>query len=191
MKKILIMLILASMLLASACNNRTIVAPPPGAENEDVDNSKNDAIKDNGEDEENKEDEPIMAPDFELKDMEDNLVKLSDFRGKKVMINFWATWCGYCVKEMPDLMKLQEEYGDDLVILYVNVAETKSKIEEFVEEHSLTGTIVRDEDGKISATYGVSAYPTTYAINEKGEVVTGYRGFMEYNMMEIMYNMIK
>ncbi len=132
-----------------------------------------------------------MAPDFELKDMEGNTVKLSDFLGKKVMLNFWATWCKFCVQEMPDLMKLQEAHKDDLVILYVNVGESKDKVQKFIDEHKLTGTVLLDEKMEVASMYGVDAYPTTFAINEKGEMITSWKGMMDSNLMEQMYNVIK
>lgn len=180
MKKIFIMLLLIAMMLSSACakDKAEISKEVEGATN-DASNTAND----------NKE--KVMAPDFELKDMEGNTVKLSDFLGKKVMINFWATWCKYCVQEMPDLMKLQEAHKDDLAILYVNVGESKDKVQKFIDEQKLSGTILLDDKMTVASMYGVDAYPTTFAINEKGEMITKWKGMMDSNLMEQMYNVIK
>lgn len=187
MKKIFILLLLVSILAFSACSNDEANI------SKEVDGTQNNVDAANNEDKENGEDtkKPIMAPDFELMDMEGNTVKLSDFLGKKVMINFWATWCKFCVDEMPDLMKLQEAHKDDLVILYVNVGETKEKVQEFIDEKNLSGIILLDEKREVSSKYGVDAYPTTFAVNEKGEMITYWRGMMEYSIMEQMYNIIK
>jgi peroxiredoxin len=186
MKKIFIILLLIAMIFVSACakDNSKLPKAIEGA-TDNIDNI--DGENGTG----NEEKDANLAPDFELKDMNGNTVKLSDLRGKKVMINFWATWCKYCVQEMPDLMKLQEAHKDDLVILYVNVGESKETIQKFIEEHKLTGTILLDDKMTVASLYGVDAYPTTYAINEKGEVITYMRGMMEYETMEQMFNLIK
>lgn len=181
MKKIFILLLLIAMMLVSACAKDNVKIPKAvegATDNIDID-------------EENGNGESKLAADFELKDMNGNTVKLSDFRGKKVMINFWATWCKYCVEEMPDLMKLQEAHKDDLVILYVNVGESKEQVQKFIDEQKLTGTILLDDKMTVAKLYGVDAYPTTFAINEKGEAVTYWKGMMEYETMEQMYNLIK
>ena len=181
MKKILVILMITVMLFVTACvkEDATIVDPPSNTSDNEVD-------KDN-----DTEKEPILAPDFELEDLEGNLVKLSSLQGKKVIINFWATWCGFCIEEMPDLMALQEEYKDDLVVLYVNVGEKKDEVIKFVEKENIAGTIVLDIDQRIAATYGVRSFPSTLALNEKGEVITARVGMMDYPMMVKMYEMIK
>lgn len=180
MKKMFILLLIIAMMLVSACakDNAKLPKAVEGA-------------TDNIDDENSDVSQAKLASDFELKDMNGNTVKLSDFLGKKVMINFWATWCKFCVQEMPDLMKLQEAHKDDLVILYVNVGESKEKVQEFIDEQKLTGTILLDEKMEVAKMYGVDAYPTTFAINEKGEAITYWRGMMDSNIMEQMYNLIK
>ncbi len=183
MKKIIVLLLITAMIFVSACtkdNGKLPNAVEGASDNIDSENKGDDVDK-----------QANLAPDFELKGMIGNTVKLSDLRGKKVMLNFWATWCKYCVKEMPDLMKLQEEHKDDLAILYINVGESKETIQKFIDEQKLTGTILLDDKMTVASLYGVDAYPTTFAINEKGEVVTKMRGMMELETMKQMYNMIK
>lgn len=183
MKKILIILMITIMIFVTACSkgDTLIVEPHNDAPENEI----------KTEDDKDAEKEPIVAPDFELEDLEGNMVKLSSLQGKKVIINFWATWCGFCVEEMPDLMKLQEEYKDDLVVLYVNVGESKDDVIKFVEKEKITGTIVLDTKQQVAATYGVRSFPSTLALNEKGEVVTARVGMMDYEMMVTMYEMIK
>ena len=86
--------------------------------------------------------EAVMAPDFTVYDREGNAVNFSDFAGKPVVINFWATWCGYCVKEMPSFEKAYQEFGDEVVFMMINVTdgfqETKEAAAEFIEEKGYT-----------------------------------------------------
>ncbi|MDF2617070.1 MAG: tlpA [Sedimentibacter sp.] len=108
-------------------------------------------------------------------------------RDKNVILNFWATWCGYCVLEMPDLQKLQEKYKDDLLILTVNVGESKEVVQKFMEENNLDLAVVLDKDMAVSNNYGIRSYPTTIAVNKKGEAVRGYVGMLSYEQMELLY----
>ena len=96
--------------------------------------------------------------------------------------------CDFCVAEMPDLQKLQDEYKDeDLLILAVNVGDTKEEVEKFIEENNLTLTILLDKDHIVSNNYGVSSFPSTLAVNKDGEVVTGHIGMLTYEQMETLY----
>ena len=207
--KILIMLLIVfSMIFVSGCsdsNSNTYedknnsASQDAGTENEDAntqvegeantetDNKANTETDTNTE----AENEPVIPPDFELEDLEGNKVKLSSLKGKKVILNFWATWCGFCVKEMPDLEKLQATYKDDLVVVYVNVGETKEKAQEFVDNNGLTGLVLLDMDSAVAGTYGIEGFPTTFGINADGTAQNYYVGAMEYDLMEAMYSELK
>jgi len=109
------------------------------------------------------------APDFALQDLEGQTVTLSDLRGSPVMLNFWATWCGYCVEEMPYIQQIYEERQDmGLVILAINIKETHAKAQEFMERNSLSFTVLLDTDGAISLKYNVSGIPVTFFIDKDG-----------------------
>lgn len=110
------------------------------------------------------------APDFTLKDLDGKQVSLSDYHGKIVLINFWTTWCKFCDVEMPDLDDIDKE-NDDLVILAVDVMEEEGKVKKYIEDGGYDFDVVLDSDGEISRQYLVSAYPTTYAVDEKGILV--------------------
>lgn len=118
-----------------------------------------------------------LAPDFTLTNLQGEEVSLSDYRGKIVFINFWATWCGFCDKEMPDFQKLSEE-NDDLVILAVDVMEDKKIVENYIEKGGYDFEVVLDEDGKVAMTYLVSPLPTTYFIDKEGILLGGKPGMM-------------
>ena len=124
-----------------------------------------------------------LAPDFTLENLEGEEVSLSDYRGKIVLINFWATWCKFCDIEMPDLDALDKE-NDDVVVLAVDVNEELSKVKKYIEKGGYEFEVVLDSDGSISREYLVSAYPTTYAIDKEGILMGGVPGMMTKPQME-------
>lgn len=118
-----------------------------------------------------------FAPDFELENLAGEKVKLSDYKGKKVILNFWATWCPPCRVEMPFMQNYYEEYKDssNVEILAVNMTKIErgdklENVQKFVDENSLTFPILMDKDGEIMDLYRVRAYPTTYILNTEGMV---------------------
>ena len=119
------------------------------------------------------------APDFTLRDLKGNKVRLQDLRGKVVFLNFWATWCPSCRLEMPSMEKLHEEFGHQgLVILAINYRERPEEINAFFKEHRLDFTALLDEQGRALDLYKAWSLPTTYLINRNGEIagkVVGYR----------------
>ena len=114
------------------------------------------------------------APDFELTSLTGETVKLSDYKGKTVMLNFWASWCPPCRVEMPHMETYYQEYKDEenIEILAVNMTSlergSKEKVGEFVSEHRLTFPILMDEEGSVKDLYKVMVYPTTYIVNPEG-----------------------
>lgn len=119
------------------------------------------------------------AIDFTLTDQYGNTHKLSDYKGKTVFLNFWATWCSPCRAEMPDIQKLYEsaetEGEDALVVLGVaapNLGNEKSEeeIKAFLEENGYTYPVLMDTTGEVFMSYGVNAFPTTFMITREGEV---------------------
>nr|WP_272876634.1 TlpA disulfide reductase family protein [Clostridium sp. Cult1] len=122
------------------------------------------------------------APNFTLRNLEGEEVSLTDYRGKVVLINFWATWCKYCDIEMPDLQKLDKE-NEDLVVLAVDVMEEKSLVEGYIEKGGYDFQVVLDEDGDIAKLYLVSAFPTSYFVDKDGILLGGVPGMMTYAQM--------
>ncbi len=111
------------------------------------------------------------ALDFTLKTVDGQEVRLSDFRGQPVIVNFWATWCGPCQVEMPLLSKAVEDNKDKgLVVLAVNQGEPVSVVKPWVEKKNFPFTVVLDLAGQIGQSYRVRAYPTTYFVDANGVV---------------------
>lgn len=114
------------------------------------------------------------APNFELKSLDGETFKLSDYKGQMVMLNFWASWCPPCRVEMPHMETYYQEYKEEhnIEILAVNMTTlergSKEKVPEFVNKHELTFPILMDEKGDVKDLYEVMVYPTTYIVNAKG-----------------------
>ncbi|MDM5320106.1 TlpA disulfide reductase family protein [Bacillus altitudinis] len=114
-----------------------------------------------------------QAPDFELKTLDGQTASLSDYQGKKVLVNFWATWCKPCRTEMPDLDAIRSEY-DQVEVLAVNLTTTEKSVDHvatFADELKLSFPILLDQKG-IQARYQVLSYPTTYILDEKGRILS-------------------
>ncbi|MCP1490062.1 TlpA disulfide reductase family protein [Peribacillus frigoritolerans] len=110
------------------------------------------------------------APNFSLKTLDGKQVELSDYEGKKVMLNFWATWCPPCKKEMPDMEKYTQQAGDDVVVLAVNI-DPENDVQAFVEDNGITFTIPLDSKSAknpVNERYKILSIPTTYFIDKKG-----------------------
>jgi peroxiredoxin len=114
------------------------------------------------------------AIDFTLENIDGTKTTLSTFKGKVVVINFWAEWCGPCKSEMPSLQRLSDNYkGKDFVLLGINVSDPVSEAKKYAEKANLTFPIVCDVDSSVAASYGAQSIPLTYIIDKTGTVVAG------------------
>ena len=112
-----------------------------------------------------------VAIDFTLPDLDGNQVSLSDFRGKRVMLNFWATWCGPCRIEIPHMVALYDELRDEgFEIVAVNLREDEARASKFTEEMGMQFPVLLDERGKIGAAYFVRGIPTSIFLDDKGVI---------------------
>ncbi len=128
------------------------------------------------------------APDFTVYDLEGNAHKLSDFEGKPVILNFWASWCGPCKSEMPDFEEKFQEYGDTIQFLMVNLTdngqETVETASQFIEGQGYTFPVFYDTDMDAAQAYGVMSIPVTYFIDAKGDLVTYGQGAMSGSVLQ-------
>ncbi|SFD44904.1 Peroxiredoxin [Lentibacillus persicus] len=125
-----------------------------------------------------------IAPDFELTTLEGETVRLSDYRGERVIVNFWATWCPPCREEIPDFQKLYD--NKDVEILAVDLTETEESeegVRDFVDEFEMTFPVPMDVNSDVANTYEVMAYPTSYFIDSNGRIQFLAMGAIDYEIM--------
>ena len=131
------------------------------------------------------------APDFQTTTLDGSIVSLSDYRGKKIILNLWATWCGPCIEEMPHIQEYYEEEADkdNVEVLAVNLTSMDNgidRVESFVEDYGLTFPILMDESGQLGDQFQAIAIPTTYILNEDGLITKKLMGPMDREMISSM-----
>ncbi len=122
----------------------------------------------------------MQAPDFTLRTLIGESFNLQEQRGKPVFLNFWGTWCGPCIAEMPDIQKLQNTMSGSIHIVGIGVGDTRSQELRFITQYGYTWTFVLDSTGEARNAYEVSAYPTSVFLNAKGEIVSKFVGTRNY-----------
>ena len=110
------------------------------------------------------------APAFKLPDLNGRNVSLDQFKGKFVLLDFWATWCGPCRMSMPLLENFQKEYPDKLVLLAINLQEGPDTVRQYVREQNLNSQVLLDQDGSVGEIYGTGAIPMQVLIDKAGIV---------------------
>jgi peroxiredoxin len=108
------------------------------------------------------------APLFQLKSVDGKVVKLSDLKGQFVVLNFWATWCVPCIKEMPELQKTHQSLNQTVKIIGINLAEPREKVDQYTKDHHLSFPVLLDDYGNVSQEYEVIHLPVTYFITPDG-----------------------
>ncbi len=130
--------------------------------------------------------EPLGAPRFGLPDLAGKQVQLKDFRGKLVLLNFFATWCGPCREEMPAMERVFRAYqGKGLMVLAVNMQESVKSVRPFVQELKLTFPTVLDGSGSVSREYGIRALPVSFLVGRDGSILWRAMGGREWDSPEM------
>lgn len=196
-----LMLLMGALMLTGKMNDITgyLSSAQTGPVNEGDgadEQSDSQQSSDDGTDKNEQSDHSLTAAplaDLELKDQFGNMHSLSDYRDSVIFLNFWATWCGPCRNEMPDIQKLYEEYveqGQEAEVVILGVAGpglgqegSVEDIAAFMEENGYTYPVLMDESGEMFSEYGISAFPTTFMINKEGEVFGYVTGQMTEDIM--------
>ena len=128
----------------------------------------------------------VRAVDYELPDLDDQMQSLDQYQGKWVIVNYWATWCGTCMKELPDLVDMHENNKDkDIVVVGVNFESIgNDQLKAFVAEQSIPYPVLRSAPVPVTALGKVPALPTTYIIDPDGMVVAGEVGLVSRQNLE-------
>lgn len=126
-----------------------------------------------------------QAPDFTVSDGQ-KTVSLSQFRGKPVVLNFWATWCPPCVEEVPSIVAMQKEMGDKVVVLAVSIDVDNDAYTQFTAKRMPGVLTVRDGDQKVSSLYGTFGWPETYIIDPKGIIRRKLIGAQDWTSPEMI-----
>ena len=125
-----------------------------------------------------------MAPAFTLPDLAGKSVSLSDFRGKVVILNFWATWCPPCKKEIPDFIDLQKQYGPKGVQIVGIALDQAAKVKAFTQQNGINYQILLGTDDIAMKYGGIQGIPTTFVIDKAGKIVNKFEGFRPRHVFE-------
>ena len=136
-------------------------------------------------------------PDFELTTISGDIVKLSDMKGKKIVLNFWTTWCTWCKAEMPYIENYYQQYKEsaNVEIIAVNLTEAERKgfkgVRRFIDAHGLTFPILLDVDGEIGVAYRITSIPTTYMIGTDGKIGQQIVGPLDEDRMKVLVDSLE
>ncbi len=119
-----------------------------------------------------------MAPDFTLNKLDGTAVTLSELRGKPVVIEFWASWCGPCRKQFPKMAEVHEKFDGQVHFLMVNMKESSERIQAFGQKIEIPGTILLDPDDGVGELYGTRILPTIFFIDASGKIQEAHAGTM-------------
>lgn len=137
------------------------------------------------------------APDFELETLSGETFRLSDLRGKKVILNFWASWCGPCKKEMPEMQKFHENYDKQVKVIAANLTGSETgggvdRVQNYIDKYNYTYPVPLDKKSKVQDMYNVTVVPSTYFIGKDGKIKQPPKlGPMTYEYMVEMSNKLE
>lgn len=127
-------------------------------------------------------DKPFNAPEINLNDINGHRHTMIDYQGKILIVNFWGTWCKPCRKEMPSLQRAYTQLiDDDISIIAIAMGNTLSEVKEFRNNNPVDFALLADEDSAVSTNWSVPALPTTYIVNQKGQVIIRIIGIYEWD----------
>jgi len=122
--------------------------------------------------------EGVPAPDFDLTSLSGERVQLEDYRGKIVLLNFWATWCAPCRLEMPAFQSRADQFENDLAVVAINFSEDQAEVQAFVDELDLSFDVLLDPQAEAQRLYLIRGYPTTFFIDREGIIRVQHVGVL-------------
>ena len=132
-----------------------------------------------------------QAPDFQLPNLEGETASLNDFKGKPILLNFWASWCGPCRYEMPYMQDIYEEWPDnELVLMTINLGDSPAKVQEFLQTSNLSLPVLLDSHNEVAKQYAIQYLPTTFFIDKDGVIQEKIVGAFQ-NKAQIETNLSK
>ncbi|MCL2151816.1 MAG: TlpA family protein disulfide reductase [Oscillospiraceae bacterium] len=174
--------------------DNTATSLPDGGAIEDESQATSDETDGANTQKDEHDDNVLIAPDFTVQDTEGNDVKLSDMRGKPVVLNFWASWCPPCKAELPDFDKVFGELGEDVQFMMVCIAdgnrETVATGTNYIEEGGFTFPVFFDTSMEASTIYDIRSIPTTYFVDADGVLITRAQGAINEEILRVGIEMI-
>lgn len=196
-KKTIILIVLFIVLMVSASvlyNNLSANYKMDSLDSSNTAANNSQTTESTADESESNENELTQAPNFTVYDLDGNEVNLTDFFGKPIIVNFWASWCGPCKMEMPDFNEAYQTYKNDITFLMVNMTdgsrETVEKASTFIEESGYTFPVYYDTEYGAAITYSVSSLPTTYFIDADGYLIAHARGAIDSSTLQKGIDMI-
>ncbi|HRU39833.1 MAG TPA: TlpA disulfide reductase family protein [Candidatus Goldiibacteriota bacterium] len=186
MSRVILPLIVSMMFFAASCESKKSAR-----------NSENDSQQTAGTDaaaagiQASTNPEYMKAPDFDLKDINGKSLKLSDYRGKVVILDFWATWCPPCKAEIPSFIELHKEYKGDLVVIGLALENDLAKVKTFYMRNNMNYPVALSPQDIPLQYGGIQGIPTTFIIDREGNIRDRYVGFRPKTMFEEAYNALK
>ncbi len=174
-----ILALILVLALVGLVSYKVFIKSPPEAQEAIRENSENVQVN-------------SLAPDFTLEDVNGNQTILSDFRGKKpVLLVFWATWCGYCTKELPDLIAFTQEYWDEIQVIAVSSGESRETLRNYIQEKNVNFLMLLDEDRKIWNQYLVRGTPSHFLVDKQGKIIALRPGLASRENLETLLTMLR
>ena len=129
----------------------------------------------------------LSAPQFELRDLDGNVHRMSDYRGKVVVVNFWATWCPPCREEMPSMQRAWEQLSEeDIAMLAINVGEDEDQIFTFTADYPVEFPLLMDQNSEVIQQWPVRGLPTTFVVDPEGRLVYQAIGGRDWDAPDLL-----